>query len=71
MSSYGAKVEAVRARSVVDRILSVTPPGGRVEAAGSLRRGRPFVGDVDLVLDGTDVFWVEKQTATGRRKTAR
>jgi len=37
------------------------PSGGRVALAGSLLRGvLPDAGDVDLVFDGTNVFWVER-----------
>lgn len=60
MSNYGLQIPRERATAMVDRILGISPPGGRLEAAGSLRRGRATVGDVDLVIDGTEFFWVEK-----------
>lgn len=60
MSSYGVRIDAEKARATVDRIVRISPPGGRLEAAGSLRRGKPTVGDVDIVLDGTDPAWVSR-----------
>jgi DNA polymerase (family X) len=48
--SEGERIPLERARKLADRILeALKPVCWRCEVAGSIRRGRPFVGDVDIV----------------------
>lgn len=45
------KIPITKARQIADRIRDeLVPYAVQIEIAGSIRRGRPFVGDIDLVV---------------------
>ena len=57
MSAPTKQFKLEEARRVAEKVVeALTPFCQRIEIAGSIRRGRPFVGDIDIVLLPKDAF---------------
>ena len=55
-------IPLARARKVAEKVAAeLAPFCARIEVAGSIRRGRPEVGDIDLVLLPTDRKAIEQR----------
>jgi len=75
--SQGEKVELVAARRTADRLLTFLAPScERIEIAGSIRRGVPLVGDIEIVAmprvttEPAGDLWGEATTSVDHLATA-